>query len=378
MRFSLQLFALWVFAYASVYPLSSHASVHTKAPHAVVFEYGSNTILFERNIDTPTHTASMSKLMTLYIVFRHLQAGTISLGDTFQVSKTAHSAGTPSAFLRAGQYVTVKDLIRGAAVVSGNDACITLAEGLYISQEQFVEEMNKVAKALDLKNSSFVNVTGWPGGNKMSVRDMLTLANRILHDFPEYYSIFGEKQFSYNGIVQKSYNTLLNYNNVEVDGIKTGHTKDWGYGIIASAVKDGRRVVVVVNGLQTETERAYEVKKLISYAFNRFGTKTVFEAGSIVGEVPVSHRRGVTLPVYVSEDVVATYPKSMEHNIKAFISAQEDVSAPIEKGQRVGTLTIRVRNTLEYKFPVYASKSIYPRCRICHYVKSLFHKKFGK
>ena len=332
--------------------------MHTKAPHAVVYELGSKTVLFERDADTATSPSSMSKLMTLYLVFQHLHAGVIKMEDTFSVSESAWKRGGSSAFLKVGQMVSVRDLIRGVAVSSGNDACIALAEGVSGSQEQFVEDMNGLAKEMDLANSSFTNVTGWPDeGHVMSARDILTLSVRIFEDFPEYYHVFGEKQFTYNGVTQKNYNTLLNYN-VGVDGIKTGHTEKSGYGIAASAQKDGRRVFVVVNGLKTETERAYETKRLLLYAFNRFETKAIFPAGSIIGEVKVWNGKSETVKMHVLDDVVISYPKDLSKGVKAFISHKSTVAAPVKKGQKIGVLSVQIPGMADKVFPVYADAGV--------------------
>lgn len=356
-------------------PWSSFAiSRHIKAPHVVVYEYGTRTILFERDIDTPTSTASMSKLMTLYIVFKHLKAGTLSLDDNLKVSQNAVDAGPPAAFLEEGQMVKVRDLIMGAAVASGNDACITLAEGLYQSQEAFVREMNKVAQELQLENSTFKNTTGWQDLNLMSIRDMLTLAVRLLQDFPEYYYFFGEKQFSYNGKTQKNYNALLNYNNIMVDGIKTGHTPNGNYGMIASAHRGDRRVLVVISGLKTELERAYETKKLISYGFNKFDIKTVFHSGSTVGTIPLHKHAFVKLPVMVAQDVVVSYPKNSRPEVKAFITPSSDIDVPVKKGEEVGTLVVKSGTFAEYHVPVYALKDISRPCRICNHIMTLYGK----
>lgn len=381
MRASLGLLLFKAFICALVFVLPVHpdaSGLRTKAPHAIVFEWGSKTILFEHDVDAPTPTASMSKLMTLYIVLKNLKAGNIKLEDNLRVSEGAASAGAPTAFLKTGQLISVNDLIKGAAVASGNDACITLAEGLYTSQEKFVEEMNRVAKELDLKNSRFVNVTGWPDDNMMSVRDLLILSARILQDFPEYYYFFGEKQFTYNGITQKNYNALLNYNNIAVDGIKTGHTRTGGYGMVASALKDGRRVLVVINGLSTETERAYEAKKLILYALNHFSTKTIFPANGVVGEISVKHKKGTSLQVFLKEDAVVTYPKDLEHELHAFLLSQESLKAPIKKGQLVGSLLVKTRNSVQYSFPVYAATSVRAPCAVCDYIRSLYRTLYSR
>ncbi|MGN7678217.1 MAG: D-alanyl-D-alanine carboxypeptidase family protein [Anaplasma sp.] len=336
-----------------------------------MFESNSETVLFEHAADVPTPPSSMSKLMTLYLVFQHLNAGTIKMEDQLPVSESAWQHHESSAFLKSGQMVKVSDLIKGVAISSDDDACITLAEGIMGSQEKFVEEMRRVGTELGLNNSTFVNVTGWlDDGHVMSVRDILVLAVRIFQDFPEYYHVFGEKQFSYNGITQKNYNTLLNYN-IGVDGVKTGWTEVGGYGMAASAEKDGRRIFVVVNGLQTETERAYEVKRLLLYALNRFETKTVFSAGSTVSEVGVWNGKDRTVPIYVREDVVVTFPKDALKNLRVFVSHKSAVAAPVYKDQEVGSLSVKTPGMPDRTFPVYVAKEVKALGSIQSFLRSL-------
>ncbi|MGN7661513.1 MAG: D-alanyl-D-alanine carboxypeptidase family protein [Anaplasma sp.] len=345
--------------------------MHTRAPHAIVFESDSKTVLFEHEADVPTPPSSMSKMMTLYVVFQHLRAGVIKMDDRLPVGKSAWQRRESSTFLKAGQMVRVGDLIRGVAVSSGNDACITLAEGLMGSQEKFVEEMRRVGAELGLNNSTFVNVTGWPDdGQVMSVRDILVLAVRIFRDFPEYYHVFGEKQFTYNGITQKNYNTLLNYN-IGVDGVKTGQTEAGGYGMAASAEKGGRRIFVVVNGLHTETERAYEVKRLLLYSLNRFETKTLFSAGSTVSEVGVWNGKDRKVPIHIREDAVVTFPKEALKDLRVFVSHKSAVAAPMSKDQEVGSLSVKIPGMPDRTFPVYVAKEVKALGPIQSFLRSL-------
>ncbi|MEH0831106.1 D-alanyl-D-alanine carboxypeptidase family protein [Anaplasma bovis] len=353
---------------------SAHASYSwsdfSKAPNVAVLDMDSNTLLFERNVDEIVAPASISKLMLLYITFQHLKAGALKMNDMFIVSDNAATSGEPVAFLKAGDKVTVRELISAAIVASGNDACITIAEGLYGSEKDFVKEMNNVAAKMGLKNSNFVNVTGWPNLNSMSTRDIMTLSVRIFRDFPEYYGFFGEKTFSYNGKTRMNYNTLLNYN-IRVDGLKTGHHTGQGYGMAASAEKDGRRIFVVVNGLITEAERAYEVKRLVLHALNHFETKSLFKSGTTVGYIEKVGKKN-SLPVYVRNDVVVVYRKGAARKIRMFISHKNPVVPPIEKDQKVGDLIVDVGEDAEYRFPVYALEAVSARCRICSIVRSFF------
>ncbi|KJV69466.1 D-alanyl-D-alanine carboxypeptidase family protein [Candidatus Neoehrlichia procyonis] len=343
--------------------------LYTKAPNAIVFELNSNSILFARNAEEKIVPSSMSKLMTLYIAFQYLKAGIIKMDDKFVVSKSAWQRGGSSIFLREGQQVKVRDLINGIVVASGNDACITLAEGISGSQQNFVDEMNNMAQKLGLTKSHFSNVTGWPDENHlMSAKDIVFLSVRIFKDFPEYYHLFSQKDFTYNNIYQKNNNILLQYN-IGVDGIKTGHTNKGGYGLIASAEQNSRRIFVVVSGLKHETERVSEAKKLISYSFNNFNTKTIFHKNSQIDQATVWYGKDKVVPLTIHDDVTVTYHNNSYDKIKAFISRNNIIPAPIRKGQKVGELHIQIPELGEKVVPVYAMKNV----RSLNYFEKILH-----
>ncbi|MEK9848811.1 MAG: D-alanyl-D-alanine carboxypeptidase family protein, partial [Rhodospirillaceae bacterium] len=237
---------------------SGSQTLETKARHALMIDMETNAVILEKAADEPMPPASMSKLMTIYMVFEKLKAGKLNLKDRFIVSEKAWRKGGSKMFVRVNRRVSVKDLLRGIIIQSGNDACIVIAEGLAGSEEAFAEEMNGKAAEIGLKNSQFKNATGWPAeGHYMSARDLATLSSKLIKDFPDYYPMFAEKSFRYSKIKQGNRNPLL-YRRGGADGLKTGHTEASGYGLTASAQREGRRLLLVVNGLNSSRERASE------------------------------------------------------------------------------------------------------------------------
>lgn len=354
-------------------PFHLHAyQFRTKAKQAVILDLASESFIFEHNADEKMTPSSMSKLMTLYVAFDYLKAGVINMEDEFQVSRKAWERKGSSMFLKEGQFVTVRELLEGIIIVSGNDACITLAEGIAGSEENFVIEMNEIAQKLNLNNSHFVNSSGWPDEDHfMSVRDLAVLSKRIFTDFPEYYDLFSEQYFSYNGITQKNKNLLLSYD-VGVDGLKTGNTNAGGYGIAISAKRDDRRIFIVINGLSTEKERIEEARRLVQYSLNHFTTKKIFTQNSIVEEADVLHGKNRKVPMTVKNDVVITYNRSLHDKIKVYIKHFNMIPAPIKKGQEVGKIHIEIPDAEEKIISLYAMNDV----RELNYIAKLFRILF--
>jgi len=242
-------------------------------------------------------------------------------------------------FVQVGSQVKVEDLIRGVIVQSGNDACIVLAEGIAGSEEQFAELMNQKGKEIGLTHSVFKNSTGWPDpDHKMSARDIATLARRIIKDFPEYYHYDSEKTFKYNGIEQGNRNPLVQKGTA--DGLKTGHTEAVGYGLVASGERNGRRVIVVLNGLPTMRERAEEGERLLDWAFTNFEDVTLFTAGDVVERVPVWLGSSPTVPLVGGRDLVVTMPRNWRKTARISVSYDSPVRAPVAKGDTLGKLVV--------------------------------------
>jgi D-alanyl-D-alanine carboxypeptidase (penicillin-binding protein 5/6) len=277
--------------------------------------------------------------MTMYIVYDRLKQGKLKLDDELPVTERAWRMAGSKMFVQVGSQVKVEDLIRGVIVQSGNDACIVLAEGIAGSEEQFAELMNQKGKEIGLTHSVFKNSTGWPDpDHKMSARDIATLARRIIKDFPEYYHYDSEKTFKYNGIEQGNRNPLVQKGTA--DGLKTGHTEAVGYGLVASGERNGRRVIVVLNGLPTMRERAEEGERLLDWAFTNFEDVTLFTAGDVVERVPVWLGSSPTVPLVGGRDLVVTMPRNWRKTARISVSYDSPVRAPVAKGDTLGKLVV--------------------------------------
>jgi serine-type D-Ala-D-Ala carboxypeptidase (penicillin-binding protein 5/6) len=300
-------------------------------------------VLLDKNADQPIHPASMTKLMTLYILFEHLKQGKLAMDDTFRVSERAWGRGQneeSNMFLPLDSLVTIEDLVRGIAIQSGNDACKVVAEGIAGSEEAFAKLMNKKAAELGLAASHFVNSDGVEDAEHlMTVRDILKLSEDIYADFPEYYHYFAEKEFTYNNIVQQNRNLLLN-KELGVDGLKTGHLSVSGFGVAISAEQNGRRIFMVVHGLESMKQRAEEATRLVEWAFQSFRNVKLASAGATLEEAPVWYGDSGTVPLTVAKDLFATLPKGSEEEIQAKAVFQGPVQAPIAAGQELGKLVI--------------------------------------
>lgn len=333
-------------------------SIETAAKQAILIDDTTGTVLFNKNADERMFPASMSKLMTLYIVFDHLKSGSLSLETAFRVSEKAWRMGGSKMFVEVNSRVAVNELLRGVIVQSGNDACIVLAEGIAGSEEAFAQMMNEYAEKLGMHHSHFVNATGWPNPDHVSTaHDLALLSHHIIHDFPQYYSLFDEKTYTYNGIKQGNRNPLL-YTYSGADGLKTGHTEVSGYGLTASAKRDGRRLIVVVNGLADVNERAREGERLLDYGFREFANYHLFKAGDIVENVEVWLGDEPTVPVKVDEDVTLTLARKEREGLKVTVQAPGPVPAPVTKGTEVAKLVIEVPDKPPVEHPLLASEDV--------------------
>ncbi len=331
----------------------------TNAKQAVLLDVETSEILFGKNSDKQMVPSSMTKLMTVYVVFERLKNDVLRLDDKFTVSEKAWRKGGSKMFLRHTDRVSVEELLNGIIVQSGNDACIVVAEGVASSEENFVALMNKTAKKLGMNNSHFMNATGWPDAKHyMSAHDIAILSARLIKDFPEYYnSYFGKKEYTYSKIKQKNRNLLL-WRNSNVDGLKTGHTDDGGYGIAASAKQNDRRIIAVVNGLKNELSRADEAQKLLNYGFRYFTKRKLFEAGKDISSADVWLGTSENVSLTTLKDVNIIVPKMRESEIKIEVSYDGPVPAPIKNGQQIGTLRIIIPDMAEKSLPLYANQTI--------------------
>jgi D-alanyl-D-alanine carboxypeptidase (penicillin-binding protein 5/6) len=334
---------LWsvLFLLAGVSP-SRAVPFDTPATHAIIVDVNTGTVLLDKNADVHMPTSSMSKTMTLYMVFEALKQGHLKLDDELPVSEKAWKMEGSKMFIRVGSKVRVEDLIRGVAIQSGNDATVALAEGLAGTEEAFVERMNVRAKELGMANSHFMDASGWPAPDHYSTpRDLALLAQDLMTDFPEYYHYFGEKDFTYNKIHQPNRDPLLG-KVAGADGVKTGHTDIAGYGLIGSAQRDGRRLVLVINGLPSEQARAEEGAKLMEWGFRNFENKEVFKAGDQVATAKVWLGQEEEVPLVAEKDLTVVLPLARRADIKMTVTYPEPLPSPLKKGSPVAKLHILI------------------------------------
>lgn len=317
----------------------------TAAREAIVVDYDTGVVLFEKNADTPAPPASMSKMMTVYLLFDGLKQGRIKLDQTLPVTEYAWrkggaASGGSTMFLNIGDQIPIEDLIRGIIVQSGNDASIVVAEGLAGSEEAFAEQMTKKAKELGMTNSRYQNANGLPHPDETTtVRDLATLAKRTISDFPEYYHYYSEHEYVHNNIKQGNRNPLL-YRNIGADGLKTGHTQEAGYCLTASAKQGDRRLIVVVTGLPSMKARSDESERLIGYGFREFDNYVLFKAGEEVTKGEVWLGDADTVSIVAPKDAIVTLPRKSRPDMKVSVAFDGPIPAPIAKGQQVATLTV--------------------------------------
>ena len=346
------------FAFIAAVQPGPAAAVDTEAQQFILMDAGTGMVLAEKNPDEPMYPASMSKIMTLYIVFEHLADGRLALEDSFIVSKKAWRMKGSRTFLEVNSKVTVSELLRGVIVQSGNDASIVLAEGLAGSEAAFADLMNEKGAELDLDDSHFVNATGWPDPDHISTaRDIAELSRRIVVDFPEYYPMFAEKSYTYNGIKQGNRNPLL-YRYDGADGLKTGYTQASGHGLAASARRGAQRLVLVVNGFNGVDVRARESERLLDYGFRAFKTYVLFRAGQVVDTFDVWLGEADALPLVVESDIVLMMPRKSRKAMVVKIVADGPIAAPVEKGARVATLVVSAPDVETRQWPLLAGASV--------------------
>jgi len=341
-------------------PLSLRAqSMQTTAKQAIIVDMGTGMTLLDKNADERMPTSSMSKVMTAYMIFEALQEGRLKTNDMLTVSEKAWQKGGSKMFVEVGKRVSVEDLLKGVIVQSGNDASIVLAEGIAGSEEQFSRIMTMRAKDLGMNNSNFKNASGWPDSEHYSTaRDLATLAQRIIVDFPHYYSYYSIKEFTFNGIKQPNRNPLLYHNELGADGIKTGHTDLGGYGLMASGEKDGRRVVMVLNGMATEKERANESVRLLSWSLGNFENIELVKSGQILDSVQTAFAKSNELPLTVGRDIRITIPKGERRGVTLNVKYQSPVIAPVKQGDKIGELVVSVPQIGDFSVHLVAAKDL--------------------
>jgi D-alanyl-D-alanine carboxypeptidase (penicillin-binding protein 5/6) len=336
----------------------SAQSIETAARHAVLYDLTTDTILLDKASDVPMPPASMSKLMTVYMVFERLKAGRISLDDKFVVSRKAWRKGGSKMFVMVKSRVAVKDLLRGIIIQSGNDACIVIAEGISGSEDAFAEEMTRKAKEIGLTNSSFKNATGWPAiGHYMSARDIARLSKKLILDFPEYYKLFRETEFTFGGIKQGNRNPLL-YKDFGADGLKTGHTEASGYGLVASTIRKGRRLLLVVNGLNSKRARGSESTRLLDWAYRETSSYALLKKGRVIETANIWLGKIAKLPLVINRNITLTMSRKARQGMKIKLSYRTPIPAPVKKGSQVGFLTVTAPGITPIKVPLIADTDV--------------------
>ena len=336
----------------------------TAGKSLIIMDFDTGAVLAEKNADVPLPPASMSKLMTINMVFEALSEGRLTLDLMLPVSEHAASYGGSSMFLKRGERISVEDLLRGVVVLSGNDASAVFAEALSPdgTEEGFAELMNARARELGMTNSVFANSNGWPDPRqKMSTRDLAILSARLIRDFPELYRYFAETEFLFDQRVPENKynrNPLLKLS-VGADGLKTGYTSDAGYGLAGSATRDGRRVVFVVAGLDSRSIRTHEAEQIVIWYFVQFASQTIFSEGETVARAPVWMGSQDTVATSVEGDAQLLTRSGNASGVEAVAIFDEHLEAPIVKGEEVGTLLVSVPE-LDYttEFPLVAAETV--------------------
>lgn len=330
----------------------------TEARNAILVDMTSGAVLMEKDADIAVPPASMSKLMTVVMVFEALASGRLSMDDEFVVSEKAWKKGGSKMFVKVGDRIRIRDLLRGIIVQSGNDASIVVAEGLAGSEDEFARRMTIRARELGLQNSQFRDATGWSDdGHEMSVRDLARLAEHIIRQYPQFYTIYSEESFEWEGIKQRNRNPLLGLD-LGADGLKTGHTEAAGYGLVGSAVKGDRRLILVIAGLESATKRSIEAERLIRWGFREFETKQLLPAGAEVGEAAVWIGAEPRVPLVVREPVVMTTPFGDLRKVTGEITYPGPVEAPIPEGKQIATLLLSAPGINEVEVPLYAGAAV--------------------
>ncbi len=337
------------------------SALETPASHMMLLDYDTGTVLARKAADEKMYPSSMTKMMTLYMIFDKLKQGTLSMDSQFTVSEKAWRMQGSKMFVPLGQQIGLEDLIRGIAIQSGNDACMVVAEGLAGSEEAFATQMNDVAKSIGMTNSHFMDASGWPNAeHTTTAHDLATLATALIRDFPQYYRYLSEREFTYHGIRQFNRNLLLGSTSMQVDGLKTGHTEAAGYGITLSA-KDpatGRRQVLVINGLNSEADRAAEGERLLSWGFHNFDNLVLFKAGQKVTTTKIWMGKEREVDLVAQNDIVMSLPKVGLDKVKVSATHNSPIAAPLTTDQAYGTLTVTMPDGAKKEFPLVAAAPV--------------------
>lgn len=331
----------------------------TASRAAILIDYRSGDVLFEKNPDEPIPPASMSKLMTALVAFEEIEAGNLTLEETLPVSERAWRMGGSRMFVEVGTRVSVHELLQGIIVQSGNDACVVIAEALSGSEEAFADRLNRRGAEIGLTNTTLRNATGWPNPEHlMSVRDLSIIARQIIMRFPQYYEYYSQLEFEFNGINQHNRNPLLQAGIPGVDGMKTGYTRDAGYGLVASAERDGRRLILVVAGLESSSQRRSESERLLEHGFRHFEEYRLFEPDTIVVDAPVWQGATPSVPLVAGEVVGITLTRQARESLEVRVVYDSPIPAPVEAGQVIGQIELTVADQPTRVLPLVAAEAV--------------------
>ena len=333
-------------------------AIETPAKQGILYDYETKTVLFEKNSDELMSPSSMSKIMTIYYLFKKIKDGEISIDDEFEVSKKAWKKGGSKMFVNLKSMVRVEDLIRGIIVQSGNDACIVVAEGISGSEDIFADELNELANEIGLESSNFTNSTGWPDKKHlMTVNDLLKLTVRTIEDFPDLYRYYSEKEFTYNNIKQLNRNPLL-FRPIGSDGLKTGHTSLGGYGLVATVKNKDRRLILVLNGLNSSAQRSKESERLMKIGFNQFKSIKIAPKTKELGQIPIWSGKKKEVSFYTKDDISITVPNRDRKKINFKVRYQSPLIAPVAEDQYIADFLIKKNDQTIKSYKLYATNNV--------------------
>jgi D-alanyl-D-alanine carboxypeptidase (penicillin-binding protein 5/6) len=337
---------------------SAAMAIEISASQAILIDFQTGQVIFEKDADLSMTPSSMSKIMTVYKMFERLKDGRLALTDSFAVSEKAWRKKGSKMFVAVNSRVKVEDLIRGIVVQSGNDASIVVAEGLAGTEDAFAAELNETARELGMSNSNFVNASGWPSpDHRTTARDLAKLALATIRNFPDYYHYYSEHSFSYNGIKQGNRNPLI-YRDVGADGLKTGHTEAGGFGLTASAIRGGRRLVAVLNGMPSKKARGRDAERLLDWGFREFNNYTLFEKNAEVSTASVWMGAESSVSLVLPDSLTLTLPVKARRKMVVKVAMNSPVPARIKKGDQLARLKIEIPGRATMEFPLLAGDDV--------------------
>lgn len=357
--FNLMLFIVTLLnAHVVIAAMPVPAPPEVAAKNYLLVDFASGKVLAEKNADVKIEPASITKMMTAYVVYKEMDEDRLSMEDMVEISEKAWRMGGSRMYLEVNTSVSAHDLLKGLIIQSGNDASVALAEHIAGTEEAFVQLMNQYAVELGMKNTNFVNSTGWPDKQHLTTaRDIATLARAIIRDFPEHYSWYAEKEYTYNEIKQYNRNKLL-WRDGTVDGIKTGHTESAGYCLVSSALRSDMRVISVVLGTDSKKARASVSQAVLNYGFRFFESHTLYDEGEVISRPRVWKGEFETLTVGLADDLSITIPRGAYGKLDASMDIDKNIEAPVSKGQQVGVVNVSLDGEMMVSVPLVALETI--------------------